>query len=96
MVIVDMILGLALMVFGIVLVVTIGSIVRARMGIVRDNQGNEFSVRDPDLNEENRQLRHEITSLKDRIAVLERVITDTNGSSANLDREIEALRNRDR
>jgi predicted nucleic acid-binding Zn-ribbon protein len=96
MVIVDMILGLAMMVFGIVLVVTIGSIVRARMGIVRDNQGNEFSVRDPALNEENRQLRHEITSLKDRIAVLERVITDTNGSSANLDREIEALRNRDR
>jgi len=96
MVIVDMILGLALMVFGIVLVVTIGSIVRARMGIVRDNQGNEFSVRDPAFNEENRQLRHEITSLKDRIAVLERVITDTNGSSANLDREIESLRNRDR
>jgi predicted nucleic acid-binding Zn-ribbon protein len=50
----------------------------------------------PALGEENRQLRHEITSLKDRIAVLERVITDTNSSSANLDREIEALRNRDR
>jgi len=96
MVIVDMILGIALMVFGIVLVVTIGSVVRARMGIVRDNQGNEFSVRDPALNEENRQLRSEITNLKDRIAVLERVITDTNGSSANLDREIESLRNRDR
>lgn len=95
MVIVDMILGLALMVFGIVLVVTIGSIVRAKMGIVRDNQGNEFSVRDPALKEENRQLRSEITNLKDRIAVLERVITDTNSSSANLGREIESLRNAD-
>lgn len=84
------------MVIGIVLIVTIGSIVRARMGVGRDNQGNEFSLRDPGLNEENRQLRQEITSLKDRIAVLERVITDQNSSSASLDREIEALRNRDR
>lgn len=96
MVFVDMVLGLALMVFGIVLVVTIGSIVRARMGIGRDTMGNEFTLRDPALGEENRQLRHEITGLKDRIAVLERVITDTNSSSANLDREIESLRNRDR
>ena len=96
MVFADIIIALALMVFGIVLVATIGSIVRARMGIGRDTMGNEFALRDPALGEENRQLRHEITGLKDRIAVLERVITDTNGSSANLDREIESLRNRDR
>jgi len=96
MVFADIIIALALMVFGIVLVATIGSIVRARMGIGRDTMGNEFTLRDPALGEENRQLRHEITGLKDRIAVLERVITDTNGSSANLDREIESLRNRDR
>lgn len=84
------------MVIGIVLIVTVGSIIRAKMGVGRDKTGSDFSLRDPNLGEENRQLRHEITSLKDRIAVLERVITDTNGSSANLDREIEALRNRDR
>ncbi|MGN6817165.1 MAG: hypothetical protein ACTHJR_00670 [Sphingomonas sp.] len=84
------------MVMGIVLIVTIGSIVRAKMGVGRDNRGTDFHLRDPGLSEENRQLRNEITSLKDRIAVLERVITDTNNSSANLDREIEALRNRDR
>lgn len=84
------------MVIGIVLIVTVGSIIRARMGVGRDNHGNEFSLRDPGLNEENRQLRQEITNLKDRIAVLERVITDQNSSSASLDREIEALRNRDR
>jgi len=96
MVFVDMVLGIALMVFGIVLVATIGSIVRARMGIGRDTMGNEFNLRDPALGEENRQLRHEITSLKDRIAVLERVITDQNSSSVSLDREIESLRTRDR
>ena len=65
-------------------------------GVRRDHHGNDFSLRDPGLNEENRQLRQEITNLKDRIAVLERVITDQNSSSASLDREIEALRNRDR
>ena len=84
------------MVIGIVLIVTIGSVIRARMGVGRDKMGNDFSLRDPGLGEENRQLRHEITSLKDRIAVLERVITDQNSSSVTLDREIEALRNRDR
>jgi hypothetical protein len=84
------------MVIGIVLIVTIGSIIRAKLGVGRDRTGIDVSLRDPALGQENRQLRHEITSLKDRIAVLERVITDTNSSSANLDREIEALRNRDR
>lgn len=84
------------MVIGIVLIVTVGSVIRARMGVGRDNQGNDFSLRLPALGEENRQLRQEISALKDRIAVLERVITDTNSSSANLDREIESLRNRDR
>jgi hypothetical protein len=84
------------MVIGIVLIVTIGSIIRAKLGVGRDGTASDVSLRMPALGEENRQLRHEITSLKDRIAVLERVITDTNSSSANLDREIEALRNRDR
>ncbi len=89
-------MGWAEMVVGIVLIVTVGSILRARMGIGRDNAGNEFNLRDQGLSDENRQLRSEITNLKDRIAVLERVITDNNGSSANLDREIESLRDRDR
>jgi predicted nucleic acid-binding Zn-ribbon protein len=84
------------MVIGIVLIVTVGSIIRAKMGVGRDKAGNDFALRDPALGEENRQLRSEITNLKDRIAVLERVITDTNSNSANLDREIESLRDRDR
>ena len=84
------------MVIGIVLIVSVAGIIRARMGVGRDKMGNEFSMRDPALSDENRQLRGEIGNLKERIAVLERVITDNNGTSANLDREIEALRNRDR
>lgn len=84
------------MVVLIVAIVTIGGIVRAKMGVGKDKNGNEINLRDPELSDENRQLRGEIGNLKERIAVLERVITDTNGSSATLDREIEALRNRDR
>ena len=40
---------------------------------------------------ENQRLREEVRALKDRIAVLERIATD---SSTHLDREIEALRDR--
>ena len=83
------------MVIAIVAIVTIGSIIRARMGVGRDNQGNEFSLRNDATAAENKQLREDIRGLKERIAVLERVITDGNTSS-NLDREIEKLRNTDR
>ncbi|QDZ07321.1 hypothetical protein FPZ24_07380 [Sphingomonas panacisoli] len=83
------------MVIAIVAIVTIGGIIRARMGVGRDNQGNEFSLRNDAAAAENRQLREDIRGLKERIAVLERVITDTNTSST-LDREIEKLRDTDR
>ena len=83
------------MVIAIVAIVTIGGIIRARMGVGRDNKGNEFSLRDNATAAENQQLRADIHGLKERIAVLERVITDTNASST-LDREIEKLRNTDR
>jgi len=46
-------------------------------------------ARDPDA----RRLRDEVTMLKERIAVLERLATDDN-NSARLDREIEKLRDR--
>ena len=83
------------MVIAIVAIVTIGGIIRARMGVGRDSQGNEVALRNDATATENRQLREDIRGLKERIAVLERVITDTNTSS-NLDREIEKLRNIDR
>ena len=79
------------MVVGIVLVVTIGQIVRAKMGIRRDGENGDYVANDPAASAEARRLYDEVRTLKDRIAVLERVITD-NHSSVSLDREIEKLR----
>lgn len=83
------------LVIAIVAIVTIGGIIRARLGVGQDSKGNEFALHDKEVAAENKQLRDDIRGLKERIAVLERVITDTNTSS-NLDREIEKLRNTDR
>jgi len=47
----------------------------------------------PAVTSETDHLRDEVRHLRDRIQVLERVITDTHGS-ADLDREIERLRDR--
>jgi hypothetical protein len=80
------------MVIGIVLIVTVGSVIRAKMGIRKDKWGNEHSVRPNGADAaEARRLQEEVRTLKDRIAVLERVITD-NHSASDLDREIEKLR----
>jgi hypothetical protein len=82
------------MVVAIVLIVTIGSVLKARWGVGHDENGRSINIRDDRTAEENQRLRGEIGNLKERIAVLERVITDNN-SSSNLDREIEKLRDRD-
>ena len=74
------------MVVLIVAIVTIGSIIRNKTGGKRGKQG--WSVED---RLENQQLRDEVKELKERIAVLERLATDTH-SAAALDREIEKLR----
>lgn len=78
------------MVVLIVLIATIGRIVRTRYqyGWRQEQQGPRA-----DPNESDR-LRAEIRDLKDRIAVLERLATDDNSNSVRLDREIERLRDR--
>lgn len=82
------------MVIAIIAVVMLASIIktsiRAKHGLTRDRKGNEVAVdrSDPDAD----RLRDEIKTLKERIAVLERLATDSNTSAANLDREIEKLR----
>lgn len=75
------------MVVMIVAIVTLGSIIRGR------GQGKFGKRRDASVTDqiENKQLRSEINDLKERIAVLERLATDTH-SAAALDREIEKLR----
>lgn len=79
------------MVIGIVLIVTIGSILRAKYGHGR-RFGPPASVAADEG--ESRRLREEVRTLKERVAVLERLITDERGSR-DLSREIEALRSRD-
>ena len=76
-----------LMVVLIVLVVTIGSIVRARLGIRTNRDGDDYVPDDG----ETARLRDEVKQLKERIAVLERITVEKENS---LERQIEALRDR--
>lgn len=83
------------MVVAIIVVVKIGSVLKARYGIHKDQDGNEvYRGTDNAGTAENAMLRDEVRALKERVQVLERVITDSNASSAQLEREIEALRDR--
>jgi hypothetical protein len=76
------------MVLGIVLVVSIAGVLRAKYGVIRNRHGDEMPIVDPDAD----RLREEVRGLKERVAVLERIATDANGRSSSLEREIEALR----
>ena len=77
-----------IMVVLIVLIVTIGSIARAKMGIRRGRRGEELSVSDT---AEARALRDEVRQLKERVQVLERIAVEKENS---LERQIEELRDR--
>jgi hypothetical protein len=75
----------------VVLIVAIGavaSILRAKYGVVRNRHGDEMPIRDPDAD----RLREEVRTLKERVAVLERIATDANSRGSQLEREIDALR----
>lgn len=75
--------GGQIMVVLIVLIGVIGGIIKSRHRSGR----TERVAQDPDAD----RLREEVRTLKDRIAVLERIATDRAG---NLDHEIERLRDR--
>jgi hypothetical protein len=79
------------MVIGIVLIITIGRVLRSRYGYRGRRHGGADTTAD---DAEARRLRDEVRTLKERIAVLERLATDDAGPRA-LEREIEALRSRD-
>ncbi len=84
------------MVVAIVFLVTIGSVLRAKYGMRKDKHGNEFFDRnDAATAADNKRLTDEVRTLKDRVAVLERVVTDNEGS-LRLDHEIERLRDKNR
>jgi len=83
------------MVIGIVLIVTIGSIIRAKYGDTgcRGRRGRAGPEIAPHDDAETTALKAEIRALKERIQVLERIATDSN-RAASLDEEIEKLRDR--
>src|SRR3546814_3356522 len=79
------------MVIGIVLIVTIGSIIRAKYGVhsgFRGRRGHDGPEFVPHDDAETKALKAEIRALKERIQVLERIATDSN-RAASLDDEIE-------
>ena len=76
------------MVVLIVAITAAASIFRAKYGVRRDRRGNEMPLHDP----ETARLREELKQIKDRLAVLERLATD---STISLEREFEKLRERD-
>jgi hypothetical protein len=75
------------MVVIIVAITAFASILRAKYGIRRDKEGNEFPINTG----ENDRLRDEVKTLKERLAVLERITVERENS---LEREIEQLRDK--
>ena len=80
--------NVAWMVVAIVFIVSITSLIRAKLGIRKDKHGNELPLHD---SAETERMREEMKVLKERVAVLERIATDRNHS---LEHEIERLRDR--
>ncbi len=80
--------GGQVMVVMIVLIVMIAGIVKSRHKSGRHAERGSL-MNDPEA----ARLRDEVQQMKERIQVLERVITD-NHKSVDLDREIERLRDR--
>ncbi len=80
--------GGQVMVVMIVLIVMITGIFKSRLKSVRHGEAQSL-MNDPEA----ARLRDEVQQMKERIQVLERVITD-NHKSVDLDREIERLRDR--
>ena len=74
----------------VVLIVLIGTIGKV---MTRRYQALGHRDADPVQSADAMRMAEEVRALKDRIAVLERVVTDNHGS-IGLDREIERLRDR--
>ena len=80
--------GGQVMVIVIVAIVMVGSIIKAG---VRNSHHHIRAQSDNDAQLENRQLRSEVSELKERLKVLERITVEKENSLA---KEIESLRDR--
>lgn len=85
------------MVVAIIAIITIGKIIQskhqARYGIIEDQDMLGNKTQRLANNADTQALQNEISELKERIKVLERIATD-NTSALDVSREIEALRDR--
>lgn len=85
------------MVVAIIAIVTIGKIIQskqqAKYGIVEDKDMLGNKTQRLIANADTQALQNEISELKERVNVLERIATD-NSSALDVSREIEALRDR--
>jgi len=85
------------MVVAIIAIITIGKIIQskqqAKYGIVEDKDMLGNKTQRLIGNADTQALQNEITELKERIKVLERIATDYS-SALEVSREIEALRDR--
>ena len=81
-------MGVYEMVVGIVLIVMVGSVLKARMG---GSRRTDAVGQAPHNADENARLKSEVRALHERIAVLERITVEKENS---LEREIEKLRDR--
>ena len=80
----------------IIVIGTIGSILKARYGYRRDREdrgsgGRQTLTSTPEGSAETRRLQEEVRALKDRLQVLERITVEKENT---LSREIEQLRDR--
>ena len=85
------------MVVAIIAIITIGKIIQskhqAKYGIIEDQDMLGNKTQRLVSNGDTRALQDEISELKERVKVLERIATD-NTSALDVSREIEALRDR--
>lgn len=78
-------------VLGIILIVMVASVLKARYGYSRRRRGEGGGERSVAEAAENLRLKEEVAALRDRLAVLERITVEKESS---LEREIEKLRDR--
>lgn len=77
------------MVVAIVGIVSLASVIRGKRR--HHHEDGTATIASPDTD----RMREEVRTLKERVAVLERIATDANNRAAMLDHEIESLRGRD-
>jgi hypothetical protein len=76
-------------ILAIVAIVMFASVLRARYGYIHRRRRGQEQIEAPSY--ESERLKEEVRTLKERIAVLERIATD---KESTLEREIERLRDR--